>query len=246
MSQSSLYAYLLEDGPAVEPALLAEFLDEDVPNSLAEATLNKVALLRTQPEEATQNLSRWKSRTFWTQTTMGLAIAAALLLAFLPNSSTDLLGNPDHMVAKGEKEGPPSVSLKIAAIRDGLASRHSTTNAYQSGDELAFRVQADKAGFASLVRVENQQIEVLLVAPLLAGESDLGLPDGQHARWSFDETDANSLFAVISSTSPLEERALQTGLADFLGESPVNKNNLCLAAQSIGCQCDAIEVMVLQ
>ncbi len=246
MSQTSLHAYLLEDGPAVEPSLLTEFLEDDVPDSLAEATLNKVALLRTQPEEATQNLSRWKSRTFWAQATTGLAIAAALLLAILPNSSADLQGDPDHMVAKGEKESPPTVSLKIAAIRDGLASRHSTTNTYQSGDALAFRVQADKAGFASLVRVENQQIEVLLVAPLLPGESDLGLPNGQHARWSFDESDADSHFAVISSTTPLDEDVLQAGLADFLGESPINKNNLCLAAQSIGCQCDAIEVMVLQ
>jgi anti-sigma-K factor RskA len=246
MSQTSLHAYLLEDGPPVEASLLAGFLEEDVPESLAEATLNKVALLRTQPEEAVQNLSRWKSRTLWAQATTGLAIAAALLLAILPNSSTERQGDPDHMVAKGEKESAPRVSLKIAAIRDGVTRRHSTTNAYQPGDALVFRVQSDKAGFASLVHAENQQIEVLLVAPLLPGENDLGLPNGQHARWSFDESDADSLFAVISSTTPLDEDALQAGLADFLGENPLNKNNLCLAAQSIGCQCDAIEVMVLQ
>lgn len=246
MSQSPLNAYLLGDGPPVSSVELGLFLEADVPEALAEATLNRVALLRTQPEEAAQNLSRWTARSLWTRGALGLAMAAALLLTVLPNSDTATQGNPDHMMAKGERQSPPTVSLKIAAIQNGVATRHRTDRAYQSGDALAFRVQADKAGFASLVRVENNHIEVLLEAPLVPGESDLGLPNGQHARWSFDDSDTDSLFAIISSTEPMEADVLQAGLAEFLGESPITPSNLCLAAQSLGCQCDAIEVMVLQ
>jgi hypothetical protein len=251
MSQSPLTAYLLDDGPPVSPEELALFLEADVPEALAVATLNKVALLRTQPEAAAQDPARWVARGIWARGVwaggaLGLAMAAALLFAVLPNSASTPQGDPSHMMAKGEQVGPPTVSLKIAAIQNGLATRHRTDRAYQPGDALAFRVQADKSGFASLVHVENNHIEVLLEAPLVPGESDLGLPNGQHARWSFDDSDTDSLFAIISSTEPMEADVLQAGLAEFLGENPITQSNFCLAAQSLGCQCDAIEVMVLQ
>jgi hypothetical protein len=246
MSQQSLLDFLLEDGPGVEDTLLASFLEEDVPDALAEKTLNRVALLRTQPEEAPQDLSKWKTHRTWAKASVFLAMAAAVLLAVFPPSSGELQGDFDHMTAKGEQDGAPTVTLKIAAIQNGVASRHRTDETYTSKDEIAFRVQSNKDGFVYLLHVVDKNIDVLLEAPLVAGESDLGMPNGQHARWSFDESDTNSLFAVLSSNEPLQSTDLQDGLSAFLTEIPVNKDTLCLAAQSLGCQCDAIEVMVLQ
>jgi hypothetical protein len=246
MSQQSLLDFLLEDGPAVEDALLANILEEDVPDALAKKTLNRVALLRTQPEEAPQDLSKWKTHRTWAKASVFLAMAAAVLLAVFPPSSGEFQGDLNHMTAKGEQDGAPTITLKIAAIQKGVASRHRTDEAYTSNDEIAFRVQSNKDGFVYLLHVVDKTIDVLLEAPLVAGESDLGMPDGQHARWSFDESDTNSLFAVLSSNEPLQSTDLQDGLSAFLTETPVNKDTLCLAAQSLGCQCDAIEVMVLQ
>lgn len=246
MSQESLLNFLLDDGPAVEDAILANLLEEDVPDALATQTLNRVALLRTEHEPVPQDSSNWTSRGTWAKASIFLAMAAAVLLAVFPPSSGELQGNFEHMTAKGEQDGAPTISLKIAAIQNGVASRHRADEAYAPNDEIAFRVQSDKDGFVYLLHVVNQNIDVLLEAPLVAGESDLGMPNGQHARWSFDESDTNSLFAVLSSNEPLQSTDLQDGLSAFLTESPVNKDTLCLAAQSLGCQCDAIEVMVLQ
>jgi negative regulator of sigma E activity len=125
MSQQSLLDFLLEDGPGVEDTLLASFLEEDVPDALAEKTLNRVALLRTQPEEAPQDLSKWKTHRTWAKASVFLAMAAAVLLAVFPPSSGELQGDFDHMTAKGEQDGAPTVTLKIAAIQNGVASRHA-------------------------------------------------------------------------------------------------------------------------
>ena len=150
------------------------------------------------------------------------------------------------MVAKGEAQTAPIVRLKLAAIRDGQASRHRTDSAYAVGDELSFRVKSNAEGLAYLIHLTGSAVDVLLETPLLPGENDLALADGQHARWVFDETDSNSLFAVLSSREPLAPESLKSGLEDALGEGPTDPQSLCLAAQSLGCQCDAIEVMVLK
>jgi hypothetical protein len=241
MSDQRLLDYLLEDGPHPGEALMAEFFEEEVPEALAESTLNKVALLRTRPEVSPQSGWRWA-----VPGATLLAMAAALFLVVLPTSEVDPKGNIEGMTAKGEAQSAPKVSLKLAVVREGVASRHRADEGYSAGDELLFRVQSDSEGLAYLLHATEGEIQVLLESPLVPGESDLALADGQHARWVFDQDDRSSLFAVLSSSVPLNPESLRVGLLEALGTSPMDSEGLCLAAQSIGCQCDAIEVMVLK
>jgi len=243
-----LLDYLLKEGPAPEADVLAGFLEEEVSAELEESTLMRVQLARN--EEALQLADPVPAnRSVWRWTASGgalLAMAAVLFITVFPSPEADTVGNLEGMIAKGEANTAPVVKLKLAAIRDGQASRHRTDTTYATGDELSFRVQSNAEGLAYLLHLSGGSIEVLLETPVLPGENDLALADGQHARWVFDQNDSDSLFAVLSSQEALAPEDLLSGLEDALGERPVDPQSLCLAAQSLGCQCDAIEVMVLK
>ena len=246
MNQAELLDYLLEDGPPPPAAVLADLFEEDVPEELAQRTLNLVAIERTRPPVAQQN---WKNR-IW-KSGLLVTLAAGLLLVIQtkedtsPLDSTSNQVNPlEGMQAKGEEQSAPKVSLKISANQNGNWARHRTDANYGPGDALAFRVQSDAAGSAYLIRADQSSIQVVLETEIRAGEADLALPNGQLAQWKFESKDRSAVFAVVSTTEKIDPQQLQTQIGENLGVFPPTASAFCLAAESLGCQCDAIEVMV--
>jgi len=107
-----------------------------------------------------------------------------------------------------------------------------------------FRVQSNAQGWVTLLNVQDGQIRRVIDAPIRAGENDLAMPNGDIAQWSFDPKDQSGFFAIVSSIENLPVEAIENSLVQSMGASPFNTRTLCLAAQALGWQCDAIEVMV--
>ena len=246
MNEAELLDYLLDDGPPPPAAALADLLEEEVPKDLAEKTLNRVALERTRPQVARQV---WK-KSFW-KSGLLVTLAAGLLLIVQTNEEVNPVTpstNDTHplegMRAKGEEQTAPKVSLKISANHNGAWTRHRTDAHYEPGDALAFRVQSDAAGSIYLIRVDEVGVQVLLESETQAGEVDLALSNGKLAQWKFETKDRSAIFAVVSTKEKIDEQQLQTQLGENLGATTPNASSVCLAAETLGCQCDAIEVMV--
>ena len=245
MNQAVLLDYLLEDGPPPPAAVLAELLEEKVPEDLAQQTLNLVAIERTRPPVAEQ---RWR-KNIW-KSGLLVSLAAGMLLVIQYKGANDPLTptseqtNPlEGMQAKGEEQSAPKVSLKISANQNGNWARHRADANYGPGDALAFRVQSDAAGIVYLIRADNNDVQVLLETEIQAGEADLALQNGKLAQWKFESEDQRAVFAIVSTIEKIDEQQLQTQLGENLGVTP-SAATFCLAAESLGCQCDAIEVMV--
>ena len=241
MNDPQLLNYLLGDGPEPQASTLQAFNEVELPPGLSEKTLNAVRLERTRLEAAPQN--RWSRR--WVPA--ALAVAAALMLVIsLPKGETSLQGNLENMTAKGLEQSAPKVHLKLARVEDGEAVRHRTDHAYRAGEALLFRVQSDSAGWVTLLNVQEDRLSAVLQAPIQSGNNDLALSDGAIAQWQFDESDRSGFFAIVASENALSEDALVVQLQNTVVAQPLQPQSLCLAAQSLGWQCDAIEVMVTE
>ena len=240
MNDPQLLAYLLDEGPAPEETELANFIEEPLPPGLAERTLNAVALERTRFNAAPQQ--KWHRKIGF----VGLSLAAAALLVTSMPSDSPVSGNLENMTAKGLEQSAPKIHLKLARIEEGQATRHRTDRPYSVGEALVFRVQSDSEGWVTLLNIQGDQIQPILQAPLGIGENDLAMENGDIARWEFDTTDRSGFFAVISSETSLQEAGIAEQLISSLSNQPLQPQPLCLAAQSLGWQCDAIEVMVTE
>ena len=150
------------------------------------------------------------------------------------------------MTAKGLEQSAPKIHLKLARVENGEAVRHRTDHAYRAGEALLFRVQSDSSGWVTLLKAQEDKVSAVLQAPIQSGDNDLALPDGAIAQWQFDEHDRSGFFAIVSSENAVEEDILVSQLQTTLATEPLHPQSLCLSAQSLGWQCDAIEVMVTE
>ena len=241
MRDPQLLDYLLGDEPMADLDTLVEFNEEELPQGLAERTLNRVALERTQLTPVSQNR-------FWHRGIPAiLAVAASLILVFsLPKSDTNLQGNLENMTAKGLEQSAPKVHLKLARLENGEAVRHRTDHAYSAGEALLFRVQSNAAGWVTLLNVQEGRLSPILQSPIESGNNDLALSNGEIAQWLFDSTDRSGFFAVISSETAVPSETLVQQFQDASADPLLKSESFCLSARALGWQCDAIEVMVTE
>lgn len=241
MSEPALLDYLLNNGPLPDESELTAFNEVDLPDGLAVKTLNLVDLERTRAQAVPQQ------RTWGRGLSVGLALAASLLLVFaMPEETSTPQGNLENMTAKGLEESAPKVHLKLARMENGAAVRHRTDRAYSAGESLLFRVQSDSSGWVTLLNVQGSQISAILQSPIQGGDNDLLLPTGEIAQWSFDNTDRSGFFAVVSTITEVSSDGLVQQLKDSTAGEAVQAEALCLTARALGWQCDAIEVMVTE
>lgn len=237
--QDPLTLWLLGEGP--EPEDAADFLEVEPPAELLSATLAAVEAERAAESVPELTPANAPHRTWrWVGLAAAAAAAALLVVGLQPGPE---VGDPSQMVARGNGETEPMVVLKMAVEHEGALER-LREGSYPAGDRLFFRVSSDMPGYAALVRVDADRIELLDHRALKAGEADLTL-DGSPMAWTLEPGDPSSVFALLGSSQPIEIETLDAALRtrDWAGHAD-DADTICVLASQAGLRCDAAWVGV--
>lgn len=179
-------------------ALFAELPPPPVPPELAARTLRRVEAEMPAPRSR-----RWP----WAA---GLALAAAALLTVsLPG---DEAADLSALTEKGAGVTLPELALEAAVSRGGAPpSRYRTDTRYSEGDIFYFRVSSDLPTTATLVRVDEQSVELVHQQPLAAGAVDLRRGE-QLLAWKIEPGEQSADFVLLAGAAPQPE-AISSALA---------------------------------
>jgi len=225
MTDTQLLDWVLDDSIEASGGVppLAEMTP---PQALIDRTLNLV-----DAEWETQ------SRRGWQYASVGLALAAGLILAVQLPSPDPATASIDKMTPKGLEASAPEVGLKMAVSSEGQLARVEGGVHYRAGDELYFRVSSTQSGWVYLVHRSETQVQLLASQHIASGETDLGNAESLLS-WTIETGDPASTFAVIGSLEPIDTTALLGSLqAESEGDSTANHSQTCTTARSMGWSC---------
>ena len=165
-----------------------------------------------------------------------VAIAAAVLVAFMVVPADDGIGNPEDFTPRGDVGVGPGVDLSMAVQTTAGTDRFQRGRTYEPGDTLLFRIDAYADGHVSLVRVDGDRAQLLHTQEVTAGTADLKT-GADLVGYALEAGEESAVFAVIRTDAPLTA----TDVADGLAVEPTAEA-VCAAAWELGGRCAAEQV----
>jgi hypothetical protein len=215
-----------------------------VPPDLVTATLAAMQreMIREQ-DGALGGGSERRSRWPWTLGT-GLALAAAALLFLIPRGPGR--GDLDEMIVRGPAgDEVPQLDWKLAVVRGAARAggaeveRFHRERTYVAGDQLEFRIDADRPASVVVLRVGTGGVETFHHQAVGAGDVQLG------AAWELEPEDDRATFVLLSSAQPPDE-ALLAEVEARLSEAydAQDDTRICRVAIERGLGCMSAQVHV--